>query len=147
MNFSELIGTLAYIQLYTLIESILFFFLIFILGIILPAKFFRAKYLTLGSLYIILASISVLILHFIPGLITFIAYKTGFTGYLLILGLFLWILISGFVIVVRVAYRFIHHADIADKIKDILDRVVVLTSFYLVVDLISVFIVVIRNVI
>jgi hypothetical protein len=135
MDTWTLVGTIAYTQAYALIESLLILAVLFVLAFILPGKVYRDRFVAQSSVALILAAGGAILAHY-KGTELGIWNARGFlvwSGILLaLIGLSSW-LISRF-------------DKMRKGIEALADRMQVLATIYIAVGIISVVIVIIRNV-
>jgi len=126
MSLWDLIGVVSYPQMFVLFESVVIFLPLVFLSALLPAGWFRDKFVALATGIVYLSVVWFILAH--------------------ILGQFLpWI---GLFLFSQILFFFLIHSS--HKLQSIIvswvNRVAVLSIVYLLIDLISVLIVVIRNV-
>lgn len=63
MNNVQLLGVAAYVFVFALFESLLVFGFLFLISVILPRRYLASRLVPIGSLVVILASISVALIH------------------------------------------------------------------------------------
>jgi len=135
MTVWDLIGVLSYPESFALFESVVIFLPLVLLSALLPSGWFRDKFVALSTGIVYLSVVWFVLTH-----VNDVALRYwGFRQFLPWIGLFLFSQISFF--------SLIHYSQ---KLKSIIvsfvDRVAVLSVVYLLIDLVSVLIVVIRNV-
>jgi hypothetical protein len=133
MNIGELIGTFAYTQAFALVESLLVLTGLLVLAFILPGKLFKDRFVAQGSLVVFLAAIWAIVSH-IYGQNLGIWSSRRFLMWSALLVL-LAVVASGFV------YRF---KGLQRLLEAIVERLSVLSTIYMVVDIISILIVLSR---
>ena len=135
LNYWDLIGVIAYTQLYALAESIVVFLVLIIIAAILPAKLFREKLVALGTMVVIVSSIWFIFAHYNDQVIRLWGAKQ-----------FLFVFLA-FLVSILIPYVLIQrYPKIADIIDSIVGRVAVLAYVYVFLDVISIIIIVIRNI-
>ena len=126
MSLWDLIGVVSYPQMFALFESVVIFLPLLLLSALLPAGWFRDKFVALATGIVYLSVVWFILAH--------------------ILGQFLpWI---GLFLFSQILFFFLIHSShkLQSTIVSWVNRVAVLSIVYLLIDLISVLIVVIRNV-
>lgn len=133
MSLWEVIGVISYIQTMVLIESIVFFIGLVSLAIMLPARFFREKFLVRSSILMLFAVVTALIVHLTTGIRNTSLYFLIFLT-IMILIFFIW-------------HNFlkISHNQLKTWLALIYDRFMVLSFFYILIDLFCIFVVIFRN--
>jgi hypothetical protein len=63
MNAFELMSLTGYVLTFALLESMLLFGLLFIASILLPARFIRPRLVPAGTIFVLLASVSAVLIH------------------------------------------------------------------------------------
>jgi hypothetical protein len=135
LNTWDLIGVVAYTQVYALAESIVVFLVLIIIAAILPAKLFRDKLVVLGTMIVIISSTWFVFAHYNDEVIRL----WGAKEFLFVLFAFLLSILIPYVLIQR-------YQKVADIIYNIVARVAVLAYVYLFLDVISIIIIVIRNI-
>lgn len=131
----ELTGAIGYVLAFTLFESVVVFLGVMLLGVMLPSRWLRNKFVPLASVVVLLASIGSISLYLrgsTPDL--WGPRKFVFAG-------------SIFVASTGVAYILVQRLPGLERtIPAIVDRLTVLVFVYVFFDLISVLMAIIRNV-
>ncbi len=128
LNLWDLLGSLAYTTTFALIESLGIFIPFTLLAVLIPTRWLRSVNFTLHALIITVAALYAGIGF---------TLDSGQQTLTWVLGL---ISLGGLVFILRGKPRFQH------RLVDLLDRLVVLATLYLIVDVVGFVIVVIRNV-
>ena len=135
MSLWDVIGVVSYPQVFVLFESVVIFLPLVLLSALLPAGWFRDKFVPLGTGIVYLSVVWFILAHINDLTLRY----WGLGEFLPWIGLFLFSQILFF--------SLIHYSH---KLQSIIvswvNRVAVLSIVYLLIDLISVLIVVIRNV-
>lgn len=132
MSLWDLIGVVSYTQMFVLFESVVIFLSLVILSVVLPAGWFRDKFVALGTGIVYLSVVWFILAHINDR-------YWDLRQFLPWIGLFLLSQILFF--------SLIHYSHkLQSIIVSLVNRVAVLSIVYLLIDLISVLIVVIRNV-
>ena len=135
MNIWDLIGVISYTQMFVLLESIIIFLSLILLSIILPAGWFRNKFVALSTGVVFLPACWFFLAH----VNDLILLDWGFRQFLPWVTLFF---LSQFLV-----FLLIHYSQKVESVIILfVDRVMVLSFVYLLLDLASVLIIVIRNV-
>ena len=131
----ELVGVIAYTQAFALLESLVVLTILIFLGMILPARFFRDKFVPLSSMIVFLTAMWAVFAHFNDGYIrlwTIKQFIPWFGVYVLSIGL-------GYLVVQR-------DERLAGSIRALVEKIMVLSYIYVIVGIISVFVIIIRNI-
>lgn len=126
LGLGDLLGAIAYTLTFALAESLLFFALVFVLVGLLPHRWFRHHTVWMGTVLAVLLQYASFLSILSAELSLFVAWLVGLGALLLI---FFWLLRG-------------------DKMRlwlDLVERVSVLAALYLVMDVFSVVVVVLRN--
>jgi hypothetical protein len=130
----EIVGIFAYIEAFALVESVAIVLVLLLLAVIVPARLFRDKFVALSSAMITLAAVwtiatqNLLVLRNIPQ-----------SAELILLG----ICLASFGLIYFAIYR---HSQLQVLAKAFAERVSVLLYIYIPLSLISLLIVVLRNI-
>ena len=135
LNFWDLIGVIAYTQVYALAESVIVFLILIFIAAILPAKLFRDKLVALGTMVVLISSIWFVFAHYYDHVIRL----WGLRQFLFVFLAFLVSILIPYVLIQR-------YSKIADIVATIVERIAVLAYVYVFLDLISIVIIVIRNI-
>ena len=130
----DLVGIIAYTQVIALIETALVFLVLVFLGVILPARLFRDRFVAQASMVVLLSSAWVIFSHYnnivnpdrVRQLVFWVAV------YLVLIGIF-YVLIQRYKKLEEIIYSFAN-------------RLTVLSSVYIIVGFLSVIIVIVRNI-
>ncbi len=134
----DLIGAVAYSQSFALVEICILFLMLVVLAVLLPGRLLRDKFLSVGSLFVLFAAAWTVVMHRVTDCCdAFSIWGAGDIA-LLLLGYVLCF------VLVQVLVRFDASADRA--VRGLVERIAVLSVFYLAVDVISVGVVLVRNV-
>jgi hypothetical protein len=131
----ELVGVIAYIQMVALIESVILFGFLFSLGLLLPNKLFAHKFIANSSAFILLHSAWFVAMHYYYDSIRL----WGAANLLLLVLALLFTNILSYLLVNR-SQKF------EEVLKAATKRVSVLSVIYVSFSLVSLFIVVLRNI-
>ena len=135
LSFPELVGVIAYTQVFALFESILIFLLLIGLGAVLPAKWYRNKFGSLSVAIVLITSAWFIAAQYNDNLLT----GSGLKGFAI------WAVT--YLIAVGIAVGVIHYFKKLDGLLNgFAQRVLVLSVLYLAVDIFSIFVVIFRNV-
>ena len=148
-NFWDAIGVVSYGMLFAFFESLLLFLFAFLLGILIPAKWGRDKWLAITSLLVFVLALWAMAtqLHglqvwYIPNEIPMLTTNTAHplrNIYMIAIAFVIPTVILPILTVCR-------SEKTLAKILDVVDRVSLLTMFYLVLDFVALIIVMIRNI-
>ena len=133
MSLWEVISVIAYIQTIALIESVILFMGLVVISIILPGKIIRENFLTRSSFIIFFLTSIALIAHFTTGIRPAIIYCS--------------ILIIVFAIIFFISNKYfsMKNEQLTNQLSRIYERLVILSLFYILIDIVGVLIVVFRN--
>lgn len=124
---AELLGVFAYVLVVALVESIVLLCSLVLLCIILPSRFFRDKFVSQGTMYAFITSAWAMSIH--PQGIIILE----------------WHLVP-LMISLAIATILIHRIKQLDiRINSFVERLSVLSFIYIIIDIVSVFIVAFRN--
>jgi len=135
MDTWTLAGTIAYTQAFALIESLLVLGLMVILAVILPGKWYRERFVAQSSVAIILAAIASVLAHL---------YGQGWSmwntrGFLTWLGILFCLILVASILVAR-------FERLQRGLEALADRLLILSSVYIAIGLVSLILVFIRNI-
>ncbi|UCG22783.1 MAG: hypothetical protein JSW55_11425 [Chloroflexota bacterium] len=131
----DFVGAVAYVLSFALLESVLLFLAIMVLAFILPGRMFRSKFVALSTVLVLVASAWFIYLHFNDEMID----NRQIT--LLALWVFSFALaLVGLSLLVHRSQR------IENSLFALAGRLAVLAILYIFIDLLSVIVVVLRNV-
>jgi hypothetical protein len=131
----ELIGVIAYTQLFALIESAILFAILVGMGLLLPYKIFAHKFVAYSSAFMVLNSVWFVVMQYNYSSIRL----WGMRQFLL------WIFI--FLVTNLIAYLIVSRSHKLEVIlKAATQRVAVLSSIYVAFSVLSLFVIVIRNI-
>lgn len=134
MSTREWIGVAAYIQAFALLESIIVLFVFLLFGAVLPARWFRNRFVAQSSIAIFVTSGWALALHFNYGLIRRPDVSTSLQWAILYLAS-----IAAACVLVR------RYAKLAAWMSACAERLLVLSFFYVSIDILGIVIIVVRN--
>jgi hypothetical protein len=134
LNYWDLIGVIAYTQVYALVESLVVFLVLIIFAAILPAKLLRDKLVALGTMFVTISSLWFVLAHYNDELIR----NWGAKEFFIVMLAFLVSIFIPYVLIQR-------YSKIAVIIDKLMGRIAVLSFAYVFVDVICIFIIVIRN--
>lgn len=131
----DLIGVIAYTQAFALLESAIIFLVLILLGAILPGRLFRDRFVAQGSMAVFLTSAWAVAAHYSDDAIRLWSAKMFLLGFAVYLAS------------VAVFYGLIHRHDrLAEAIRSLVERLLVLSLLYVSIDVLSLLIVAFRNV-
>lgn len=131
----DLIGTIAYTQVFALFETAIVFGLLWLAAVLLPARMLRERFVAHSALIVLVAAAWFIYLQYH---ISIIEDRELFRLAIWAGTLLLMLLVAQVLV-----YR---SARIRRVIEGVVDRLVVLSGIYVAVGIISIFIVIIRNV-
>lgn len=129
MSQSDLIGSVAYHLTFTIIESVLVFITILAVGMLIPKRWVPEPFLTLSSVLIVEFTIMAIVFQHLT--LQYSSLRLMIVSCLIILGI-------SFVFIPRIA-------KLEKTIRLLADRLSILTFLYVVFDLISIIIIIFRN--
>jgi hypothetical protein len=135
MDTWTLAGTIAYTQAFALFESLLILGMLVILAVILPGKWYRQRFVAQSSVAIILAAIAAVLVHLY-------GQSWGMwniRGFLSWLGILFCVILVAFLLVAR-------FERLQRVLEALADRLMILSSVYILIGAISFFLVLIRNI-
>lgn len=135
MSFWELVSVIAYTQAFALLESVFVLFCLLFLGAILPTQFFRKKFVALGGTVVFVTAAWAMIAHYNSA-------KTSLWGgkdFLPWAALYLASLVVPSVLIRR-------YKKLEELMVSFIERLSVLSFIYVSIGVLSVVIVVLRNV-
>ena len=134
MNTSELLGSFSYVMgVFALPDAIVLFLGIVVLALILPYRFFRVKFATLGSALALITSVWLIIFHSFP--------KWLEMRQLLPLGL--WAVT--YLLMMGISYfQILRNPKAEAAVDNFMQRAVSLAALYLIIDFLSIINVVFR---
>jgi hypothetical protein len=135
LNTWDLIGVIAYTQAFALFESLVFVLILVIVSVILPAKFFRNKFVAVATSIVILTTAWFILAHYQDDIIRL----WGVKQFALWTGIYLLSIVGAIVLV----FRF---NRVENSINIAVQRLSVLSSIYIFLGVLSVVIVIIRNI-
>lgn len=133
LNTWDLIGVLAYAQTFAFLESAILLLVLVLLSVILPARFFKRRFVAQGSVIVFLTSIWAVVLQ----------YKswTLFSPKAFLFGLALYFVSNGVAYVLIRRYR-----RLEEFICAFVERLTVLLYIYVTAAFLSIIVVVFRNI-
>ncbi|MCP4356837.1 MAG: hypothetical protein GY796_02320 [Chloroflexi bacterium] len=135
MSLWEIVAVISYALLFALLDSIVLFVGVTLLGLILPGRFFKDRFVAVGSMLALVTAVWLIIFNLNPA---WFDQRQS-------VPLALWAI--SYVVVVAAAYIAIwRKPGVEAKVVNFVNRLTVLSSIYLFLDLISIIIVIIRNI-
>jgi hypothetical protein len=129
----DLIGISAYAQTFAFLESAVLLLALVLLSALLPARFFRHKFVAQGSIIALLASVYAVVLQYKPGIVS----SPG----ALFFGVALYFVSNGVACILIHRYR-----RLEEIICALVERLMALLYIYIAVTFLSVIVVVFRNI-
>ncbi len=131
----DLIGVIAYTQAFALLESLIVLFLLLLLSTVLPWQLFRENFLALSTVVVFFTSTWFILAHFNAETVRLWGARQFIP----------WILVYLFTI--GIAYLLVQHFKrLEEIINSFVQRLSLLSFVYIFIDILSVFIVIIRNI-
>lgn len=133
MGFWEMLGTVAYVQAFALLESLLVLGMVLLLAALLPARWLRARFAAQGSALVLVSALWAVAIHYNGGLASWTGGQMAgwAAGYLLSVGAS-WALIG-------------RYPKVEAGITEFGRGLVVLAMLYAFVGVISIIVVIVRN--
>jgi hypothetical protein len=134
MNAWDVIGSLSYTLLFALVESLIILFVLMLVSVILPRNLFRKKFVGISAMIIFVNSLWLILAHLNEKTISLWEPKQ----FIVWIGLYL--------ISMAISYLVIQFSAPIEKILVLIaERITPLSFLYLFVDMLSLFIILIRN--
>jgi hypothetical protein len=143
MDLETMLGVFAYTQIYALIESVMILFILVSVGILLPKRYFRDNFLSLGLIYFLVTFIWMMPIHYSIRA-RFIYIFPLSQDIQLVLAL-VWVLLY-FYIIYTVPVLIRRNKGLGRGIKAFINRTSVLSVMYLLVDFACLITVFYRNI-
>ena len=140
MDLFDVLGVLAYTQVFALLESIVFLGLFVLISIALPIRLFKDKFVAQGTILMFTTFLWGAPAYYQARIMQWLS--PGLTAYIFLVGF--WIISyfavnGGLLILIR------RDKKVDDSINAFVERLAVLSSVYLLVDILSIFIIIYRN--
>lgn len=134
LSLGEMMGVMAHNLYLALLDSLPIFILLTIASVILPAAWLKKRFVSIGSAVAVLTAVWLIVLH-----------KTNLIGTRDTTGLALWV--GSYVVVTAVVYFVIQRNEKANKgVANFVERLALLAGIYIFIDVISIIIVIVRNI-
>jgi hypothetical protein len=138
----DVIGIIAYTQAFTLIETLIVFLGLVLLGAVLPAKFLRDKFVAKAGILILSSAIMIILAHLNNYILPYIGAPRGVAFFL-----YMGLLGATYLVSIVIFYYLIdRYKKFEDAVQVIGDRLAPLSFLYMVMGVSSIFIVIYRNV-
>jgi hypothetical protein len=141
LSTSDLIGIVAYTLSFALLESLLLVIFLVLLSMALPARYFRSRFVTQGTVLIAMMSLWLIPVHYQGSIL--LALDANVTQYMTLI--FIWT-VSFVTLVALISSMLRRHEWFERSILHFVDRVTVLAILYVFLDLLSVGILLVRNI-
>jgi hypothetical protein len=135
LNTWDLIGVIAYTQAFALIESVLVLGLLVLIGAILPARMFRNKFVAFTAFLVFITTAWFIFAHLFDDAIRL----WGIKQFIIWIFAYLVTIVIGYGIVLR-------FERIEKALNTIAQRLSILSIFYIIIGVLSLFIVIFRNI-
>ena len=130
----DLVGVVAYSLVFALVESILVFLVVLLLGIITPTRLIQGKFVALSTVLVFLTSLWFIVLH----------YNNQIIEMRQVIPLALWVI--SYMLVLLLAFYLIQRKQkVEELLNNFVKRVAVLSFAYFLMDVVSIVLVGIRN--
>lgn len=140
MKIGEILGVFAYTQVFALLESILVLVVLILIAELLPYQLFLKHFTTQAALLCLLATLWILPLHYKAQILAaYPEFENNWTG-IFWFGVF-------FALVLVISFLFRHYSRIEHSFQTFIDKLTVVSMVYLIVDIASLGIVIVRNLI
>jgi hypothetical protein len=138
----DLIGVIAYTQVFTLIETMAVFLALVLLGTILPAWLLRDRFAAQASIVVLLSAALVILAHLNNMILPYLGGRRELTFplYMASIGIFYVGSIGAFNVLIR------RHKKLENLIRSLANRLIAISSIYVTLSLLSVVVVILRNV-
>jgi hypothetical protein len=137
MNSFQIMSVAAYVLVFALFESILLFISLVLVSLLLPAKYLAEKLLPVGTMIVLVASLSVILIHLYenwePESIEFAQWAI------------VWIMLGTAAILLSAVWMQ-RNRRLLDVFRASAERVSILSLVYLTADVLGLFLILIRNV-
>lgn len=136
MTLPDIMGVAAYVQTFALLESLLAFAVLFVISLLLPARFVSGRLVPMGTVLILLTTIAAVLVH-LYGVLKIDGIEFG-----------PWVASwsMGAVVLSGWSARWIDRNEtVCRTVTSVAERLAVLSMLYLVVDVCGAFLIVFRN--
>ena len=130
MRYGEMFSTIAYTLNFALIETLILFLPVVFLGVLLPERWVREKYVSVASILLLEGALAASLFQY--------AIKDNYPKRVTILAIFS---LLGLSIVITLIFP-----KIGQAMKWIAEGLAILTAIYIFLDVLGLFVVIIRNV-
>ena len=135
MSIWQLIGVIAYVQAFALVESLAIAALLIIISIILPKRIFRDNIISISAMFIFVTALWAVLAHYSEDTIRLWRIKEFLP----------WITI--YIFSIGIGYYLVQRFEqLAKTIRLMVDRISVLAFFYVFIGMVSIVIVIFRNI-
>lgn len=141
LGISDLIGIVAYTLTYALIESFLLTTFLVVLSMVLPARYFRSRFVTQATILVCVISLWLVPVHYQGSILLALDATVG-----LYMALILVWIVSFVSILALTSGLLRRYQSFERSILNFVDRVTVLAVVYIMLDLLSVGILLVRNI-
>jgi hypothetical protein len=138
MGVWRILGVAAYVLGFALIESLFIFGLIFLVSIILPERLFGLKLVQVGSIFVLITAIAALFIHFYG------QWEIESFSFAAWIALWAMIGLSTFIVAV---YWLNRNQQVQEIFQSGIERLAVLSLVYISLDILGLFVIIIRNLI
>jgi hypothetical protein len=135
LSYWELVGVISYTLLFALVESMIVLAFLIILAVLLPARIFRDRFISISTIFVFLAALWIIPVRLYENTIR----SWGMIG---VLGVLFLAMIS-FVIAYLVVLK---SQKVEQSINAIVQRVTLLAYIYVFVDIVAMIVVISRNI-
>lgn len=130
----DLVGVVAYSLVFALVESILVFLVILLLGVMTPARLIQGKFVALSTALVFLTSLWFIVLH----------YNNQIIEMRQVIPFALWGI--SYMLILLLAFFLIQRKEkVEELLNDFVKRLAVLSFVYFLMDVVSIVLVGIRN--
>ncbi len=138
LSSSQAVAATAYILSYTLLESLFVFLILFLLSLAFPARLLGSRMIPLGTLFVFVASLTAAMIHLF-GVLKINQFNYNEWA-------ILWGVLGATALIVSI-YWINQGEKFPSAMEYLADKLAVLSTLYVSIDLIGVLIVLIRNVV
>jgi hypothetical protein len=140
MSFWDMLGIVAYVQTVALLEAFLFLLMSLFINITLPTRFFRKKFASQGAIFVTITLTWIIPIHYQSKIIA--ALYGNYTKYYTIVAL--WAILY-FAVLSFLSVLLRKSSKVEELVNATIERVFPLASFYFVLDLFYVGIIIVRT--
>jgi len=141
MPFGDIAGIFAYTQVIALIESLIFWGFLLFVCISMPRKYFKDWFISQGTLLVLGFFILVIPMHYQMDIIEGLQWNLELYDIMFVVWLLLWL--AGLIIMSTLIRR---NLIFEKKLVNLVDRIMLLSLLYVLIDVVSFAFVIFRNI-